>query len=168
MSRDNPPLTPMSDELREHLDGLVQKYIAARIKESHLKKRMNAMTARLRVALAEIMDKYYARFGRVEERRKKVSAEFLELWAKHLSGLRSVSLPTAIVWRRRDIKVTVLDKTKVVDALDRLDRLDLVDEVVDEKGLRGLARKGKLNDLPKGVVEIKLDLKIQAYCRKED
>ncbi len=44
MSRDNPPLSPMSDELREHLDGLVQTYIAARIKEDHLKKRMNAMT----------------------------------------------------------------------------------------------------------------------------
>ena len=168
MSRDNPPLSPMSDELREHLDGLVQTYIAARIKENHLKKRMNATTARLRSALAEIMDKYYARFGHVEKRRKRVSAEFLELWGKHLSGLQSVSLPTAIIRRRKDIKVTVLDKIKVIDALDRLDRLDLVEEVVDEKGLRDLARKGKLENLPEGVVEIKLDLKIQAYSRKED
>ena len=168
MSRDHPPLSPMPDELREHLDGLVQKYMAARLKEDHLKKRMSAMTARLRIALAEIMDKYYARFTHVEKRRKEISAEFLELWSKRLSGLRSVSLPSAIVRKRRDIKVTVLDKRKVIDALDRLDRLDLVDEVVDEKGLRDLARKGKLDDLPEGAVEIKVDLKIQAYCRKED
>ena len=168
MSRSNPPLTPMPDELRDCLEALAQKYMAARLKEDHLKRRMNAMTARLRIALAEIMDKYYARFTHVEKRRKEISAEFMELWSKRLSGLRSVSLPSAIVRKRRDIKVTVLDKRKVIDALDRLDRLDLVDEVVDEKGLRDLARKGKLNDLPEGAVEIKVDLKIQAYSRKED
>ena len=166
MSRSNPPLTPMPDELREHLDGLVQKYMAARLKEDHLKKRMSAMTARLRIALAEIMDKYYARFGRVEKRRKEISAEFMELWSKRLSDLRGVSLPSAVVWKRRDIRVKVLDKRKVIDALDRLGRLD--HEVVDEKGLRDLARKGKLNDLPEGVVEIKVELKIQARGRKED
>jgi hypothetical protein len=126
------------------------------------------MTARLRIALAELMDKYYARFGHVERRRKEVSAKFLELWSKRLSGLRSVSLPSAVVSKRRDIKVTVLDKREVMDALDRLDRLDLVDEVIDEKGLRDLARQGKLDDLPEGAVEIKVDLKIQAYRRKED
>lgn len=168
MSRSNPPLSPMPDELREHLDALVQKYRAARLKEDHLKKRMNAMTARLRIALAEIMDKYYERFTHVEKRRKKITAEFLELWSKHLSGIRSVSLPSAVVSKRRDIKVTVLDKREVIDALDRLDRLDLVDEVIDEKGLRELARKGKLDDLPEGAVEIKVSLKIQAYGRKDD
>ncbi len=168
MSRDNPPLSPMPDELREHLDGLVQKYMAARLKEDHLKKRMSAMTARLRIALAEIMDKYYERFTHVETRRKKIIAEFLELWSKHLSGLRSVSLPSAVVRKRRDIEVKVLNKRELIDALDRLDRLDLVDEVVDEKGLRELARKGKLDDLPEGTVEIRVTLKIQAYGRKED
>jgi hypothetical protein len=158
----------MPDELREHLDGLVQKYMAARVKEDHLKKRMSAMTARLRIALAEIMDKYYERFTHVETRRKNIIAEFLELWSKHLSGIRSVSLPSAVVSKRRDIKVTVLDKREVIDALDRLDRLDLVDEVIDEKGLRALARQGKLDDLPEGAIKVKMDLKIQAYRRKED
>ena len=75
MSRSNPPLSPMPDELREHLDGLVQNYMAARVKEDRLKKRMSAMTARLRIALAEIMDKYYERFTHVETRRKKIIAE---------------------------------------------------------------------------------------------
>ena len=168
MSRSNRPLTPMPDELRDRLDALAQKHMAARAKEDQLKKRMNAMTARLRIALAEIIDKYYERVGRVEKRRKEVSAEFLELWSERLSGLGSVSLPSAVISKRRDIKVTVLDKQEVIRALDRLDRLDLVDEVVDEKGLRDLARLGKLDGLPEGAVEIKVNLKIQAYGRKED
>jgi hypothetical protein len=158
----------MPADLRDHMEELIKEYKAIRAKDAHLKKRMDARTAPLRIAMGELYDKYGERLGRLEKRRKELTAQFLDLWSKRLPGLRSVVLPSAVVRKRRDIKVTVLDKQEVIDALDRLDRLDLVDEVVDEKGLRDLARQGKLDGLPAGAVEIKVDLKIQAYGRKED
>lgn len=167
MKRADPPETTMPDELRDHLDGLVREYRATRVKEDHVRKRVEARIAPFRMAMGELIDKYNVRIARIKQRRKDIIAEFLDLWAKRLPGQPCVVLPSAVVRKRRDIRVTVLDKREVIDALDRLDRLDLVDQVVDEKGLRDLARKGKLDNLPEGAVEIKEDLKIQAYERKE-
>lgn len=62
----------------------------------------------------------------------------------------------------------MLDKREVIAALDRLDRLDLVDQVIDEKGLRKLARDGKLDELPETTLGIARKTQIEATTRKEE
>jgi len=157
----------MPAELRDRMEEILAAYISTRIKESHIGKRLDARIAPLRIAMGELIDHYGLRRARIMKRKRSLSAEFLALWSKHLSGLRQVILPSATVRKRRDLKVTVRDKREVIDALDRLDRLDLVDEVVDQKGLRALAREGMLDALPEGAVDIEETLKIQVYPRKD-
>jgi len=161
------PETEMSPELREKLAALVQAYKACVEKESRLHVRREMATKPLRSASAEIFHRYNARIERVHERRKAISAEFLDLWARHVRDASQVVLPAAVVTRRRDVRVKVLKKRQVIAALDKLDRLDLVDHVIDEKGLRRLARQGKLACLPEGAVKIREDVSIQVY-RKGD
>jgi len=157
----------MPAELRDRLGEIVAAYRAARVREDHLRKRLNARIAPLRMAMGELIDRYNERLARVEKKRRGLSDEFLALWSKHLPGLRTVGLPSATVRRRRDIRVAVRDKREVIDALDRLDRLDLVDEVVDERGLRPLVREGKLDGLPEGAVEVRESMGIMVYPRKD-
>ena len=159
--------TSMPDELRDHLDEMVVEYKRIRVKEDHVRRRLEARTIAMRLAMGELYDKYYERLGRLQKKRDGITAEFLDIWSKRLSGVRRVVLPSAVVCKRRDTKVTVHNKQEVIDALDRLDRLDLVDESIDEKGLRALAREGKLKGLPKGAVEVNVELKIQVRRRKD-
>jgi hypothetical protein len=167
LSRGGPDETEVPDELRDRLEELVAAYRAVRKKEEYLRKRVDGKTAPLRMAMGELIDRYNARLARLTKRRNEIISDFLGLWSGQLPDVRQLVLPSAVVRRRRDIKVVVLDKQKVIDALDRLDRLDLVDEVVDEKGLRGLVREGKLDDLRGGAIEIEEAVTIQPYRRKE-
>jgi hypothetical protein len=157
----------MPDELRDRMEEIVVAYRAIRAKESHIGKRLEARIAPYRIAMGELIDHYNERLARLGEKKRALSGEFLALWSEHLPGLRTVRLPSATVRRRKDIKVAVRDKREVIDALDRLDRLDLVDEVVDEKGLRTLAREGKLDGLPEGAVEVQESMGIVVYPRKD-
>jgi len=138
------PETEMPPGLREKLAALVRAYKACMEKESRLHVRREMATKPLRSASAEIFHRYNARIERVHERRKAISAEFLELWAKQIPDAKQVVLPGSVITKRRDVRVEVHDKREVIKALDRLDRLDLVDHVIDEKGLRKLARDGAL------------------------
>ena len=155
------------EDLREKLDAMVKQYKALRTKEQVLKRRMQSNTEPIRVGLADFMALYERRVARVKERRLAITAEFLRIWSERFPRLRTAVLPSAKVARRKDVKVEVVDKQAVIDALDRLDRLDLVDQVIDEKGLRKLAREGKLDDLPESVVKIDVKVQIQASARKE-
>ena len=157
----------MPAELRDRLEEIVAAYRVARVREDHLRKRIKARIAPLRMAMGELIDRYNERLARTEKKRRDLSDEFLAVWSKRLPGLRQVVLPSAVVRKRRDIKVKVLSKREVIDSLDRLDRLDLVDEVVDEAGLRTLVREGKLDSLPEGALDVREDIKIQPYTRKD-
>ena len=163
-----PAETEMPAELRDHLDGRIREYKAIRQKENNLQRRREMRTTLIRAALAEVIERYEDRVARLVKRRKAISDEFLQLWAKHLPKVKRVVLPSAAVSKRRDIKVTVLDKREVIAALDRLDRLDLVDQVINEKGLRKLARDGKLDELPETALGIARKTQIQATTRKEE
>ena len=158
----------ISAELRDHLDGILREYRAIRRKEKVLRSRVEARTAPLRNAMREIIDRMGERLARLEKRRNDITDEFLATWAREFPELPRVKLPFAYVLKRRNIKVEVLDKREVIDALDRLDRLDLVDEVVDEKGLRDLARKGKLARVPKDALRIDEKIQIQVVTREEE
>ncbi len=155
-------------ELRSHLDDLIQRYRALRRKASHLMGRKYTRMRVLNHARNELQDCYDERLARVKQKREEVTAEFLALWAEHFPRLKKVKLPSAIVSRRRNVKVKLLDKEAVIDALDRLGRLDLRDEVVDEKGVRKLVREGKLDDLPDTALEVLEKEGIQVFQRKED
>jgi len=155
-------------ELRDHLDDILREYRAIRRKEKVLRTRVEARTAPLRNAMKELFDRMDVRLARLEKRRNDIANEFLATWAREFPELPRVKLPFAYVLKRRNIKVEVLDKREVIDALDRLDRLDLVDEVVDEKGLRGLARKGKLARVPEDVLRIDDKTQIQVVKREEE
>ena len=157
----------MPAELQDQLEKIVSAYGTARTKAEHLRKRLNARIAPLRMAMGEIIERNNERIARVDVRRRALSAEFLALWSKHLPGLRQVVLSSGTVRKRRDIKVTVLDRREVIDALDRLDRLELVDEVVSEVGLRALVREGKQDSFPEGAIEVEESLKIQLHSRKD-
>ncbi len=159
--------TEMPPELREKLVELIRVYRACVEKESRLHVRREMATKPLRSASAEIFHRYNARIERVHERRKAVTAEFLELWSKQIPDARHVVLPGSVVTRRRDVKVQVLKKRDVIAALDKLDRMDLVDQVIDERGLASLLRRPDAPKLPKGSVRITEELKIQAF-RRED
>ena len=161
------PDTPMSAELRDRLERLVADHRAARVKEDQLVRRREGHIAPLRIAMGELIDKYNERANRVLERRRRTDEEFLALWAEHFPGHRTIVLPSATVSKRRGLKITVRDKREVIDALDRLDRLDLVSEEVDEKGLRALVRKGKLDGLPEGAIEVEESVTILPFVRKD-
>lgn len=154
------------EELRRKLSAMVEKYKALGVKEKVLKRRMRSRTEPIRVGLADLMALYERRFTRVIERRRALASSFLRLWDKHFPDLKTAILPNAKVTKRKDVRVEVVDKQGVIDALDRLDRLDLVDQVIDEKGLRQLAREGKLDGLPRSVVKVDVRMQIQAYTRE--
>lgn len=162
------PEPDVPEELRVHLDDLIRRYRALRRKTSHLMGRRYTRMRVLNHARNELQDCYDERLARLKQRREEVTAEFLALWAEHFPRLKHVKLPSGIVHRRRDVKVKVLDKEAVIDALDRLGRLDLRDEVVDEKGVRKLAREGKLADLPETALKVVEKQGIQVFQRKED
>jgi hypothetical protein len=157
----------MSAELRERLEKIVEGYTAARIKEAHIGKRLEGRLMPIRIAMGELIDHYNTRRARLTKKKQALSTEFIELWTKHLPGLRSVILPSAAVQKRRDTKVTVLNKREVIDALDRLDRLDLVEEIVDSKKLRSLVREGQLDSLPEGTIGVERTTKIMVCLRKD-
>ncbi len=162
------PEPDVPEELRSHLDALIQRYRALRRKTSHLMGRKYTRMRVLNHARNELQDCYDERLARLKQRREEVTTEFLALWAEHFPRLKKVKLPSGIVSRRRAVKVKVLDKEAVIDALDRLNRLDLRDEVVDEKGVRKLVREGKLDDLPETALKVVEKEGIQVFQRKED
>jgi len=155
-------------EVRDRLDALLAEYKAARRKEAILRRRYESRITPLRAAIAEVYDHMEERLARLEARRNAISDEFLAAWAERFPNLPRVDLGSWRVYRRRDVRVEVRDKREVIKALDRLDRLDLVDHVIDEKGLRKLARDGALAGVPAGALRVKEKVQIQVMRRKED
>ena len=60
--------TSMPDELRDHLDEMVVEYKRIRVKEDHVRRRLEARTIAMRLAMGELYDKYYERLGRLRLR----------------------------------------------------------------------------------------------------
>jgi len=168
MKMSDRPLTDMPPELREKLDALLREYKATRHKAERLRRRCRSVTERLRVGIKDVVDAFMARIGPRERRFAEITQEFIALWDEHFPTHRNLSLPSAIAHPRVEYEVEVRDKRAVIDALDRIDRLDLVDYVIDEKGLRSLARKGLLKDVPESALVVRTKRKIQVYARKDD
>lgn len=99
-----PAETEMPAELRDHLDGRIREYKAIRQKENNLQRRREMRTTLIRAALAEVIERYEDRVATLVKRRKAISGEFLQLWAKHLPKVKRVVLPSAAVSKRRILR----------------------------------------------------------------
>jgi len=142
------------DDLRDRLDALLMEYTGCSAKAKSLRGKVQAETAVLRYKMSEMFREANEELEDLARRRKAITDEVTEAWARQFPDITKAVFPSASVCKAARRTVAVKNKRAVIDALDRLDRLDLMEEVINEKGLVKLSRNGDLDDLPAGAVKV--------------